>query len=106
MLESLSEASSFMNTIPKELRDRENYLNLNKDYRLEYDRLKAKFASWMKEAKHNLESAEEDKNDDKNIVSNLEKFKVHNKIFISPCNNTYCVILLSYFSEIKLFTIW
>lgn len=93
VLESLSEASSFMNTIPKELQDRQNYLNMNKDYRLEYDQLKDQFASWIKEAKRKLKSAEEDKNDHKNIVSNLENFKVRNinKIF---------------FVRLTIFTMW
>jgi len=76
VLESLSEASSFMNTIPKELQDRENYLNMNRDYRLEYDQLKAQFLSWLNEAKRKLKSAEEEKNDHQNILSNLENFKV------------------------------
>lgn len=76
MLECLSEANSFLNTIPKELQDRQNYLNINKDYRLEYEELKEKFVLWINEAKQKLKSAEDDKHDYKNIVSNLEHFKV------------------------------
>lgn len=81
MLECLSEASSFFNTIPKELQDRENYLNNNKDYRIEYEQFKEQFVSWINEAKQKLKAAEEDKNDYKNIVSNLEHLKVRD-IFI------------------------
>jgi len=76
MLECLSEASSFLNTIPKELQDRYNYLNNNKDYRLEYEQLKDNFLLWLGEAKQKLKSAEEDKHDCKNIISNLEHLKV------------------------------
>lgn len=76
MLECLSEASSFLNTIPKELQDRENYLNTNKEFRLEYEQLKEKFTSWSNEAKQKLKSADENKNDYKNIVSILENLKV------------------------------
>lgn len=76
MLECLSEASLFLNTIPKELQDRQNYLNVNKDYRLEYDALKEKFMLWTSEAKLKIKSADADKTDYKNIVSNLENLKV------------------------------
>lgn len=76
MLECLSEASLFFNTIPKELQDRENYLNNNKDYRLEYEQFKKQFSSWINEAEQKLKSAEEEKNDYKNIVPNLEHLKV------------------------------
>lgn len=76
VLECLSEASSFLNTIPKELQDRQNYLNNNKDYRNEYEELKKQFILWLNEAKQKLKSAEENKNDYKNIVPNLEQLKV------------------------------
>lgn len=76
MLECLSEASSFLNTIPKELQDRQNYLNINKDYRLEYEELKKKMMLWINEANQKLKSAEANKNDCKHIVSNLENLKV------------------------------
>lgn len=76
MLECLSEASLFLNTIPKELQDRQNYLNINKDYRLEYEELKEKFILWIDEAKLKIKTAESDKTDYKNIVSNLENLKV------------------------------
>lgn len=76
MLECLSEASSFLNTIPKELQDRQTYLNINKDYRVEYDQLKDKFIMWINEAKQKLKSVEEDKNDYANMVSNIEHLKV------------------------------
>lgn len=76
MLECLSEGSSFLNTIPKELKDRKKYLNMNKDYRLEYEQLKEQFLLWITDAKEKLKSAEENKNDYKNIVLNLEQLKV------------------------------
>jgi hypothetical protein len=77
MLECLSEASSFLNTIPKELQDRQTYLNINKDYRIDYEQLKDKFMMWINEAKQKLKSAEEDKNDYTSIVSNLEHLQVY-----------------------------
>lgn len=76
MLECLSEASSFLNTIPKELQDRQNYLDTNKNYRLEYEQYKEQFTLWLTEARQKLKSAEDNKNDYKNIVSNLENLKV------------------------------
>lgn len=76
MLECLSEASSFLNTIPKELQDRQTYLNINKDYRVDYEQLKDKFITWINEAKQKLKSVEEDKNDYANMVSNIEHLKV------------------------------
>lgn len=76
MLECLSEASLFLNTIPKELQDRQNYLDTNKSYRLEYEQYKKQFTLWLTEAKQKLKSAEDGKNDYKNIVSNLENIKV------------------------------
>lgn len=76
MLECLSEASSFLNTIPKELQERKNYLNTNKDYRHEYEQLKEQFTAWINEAKQKLKSIEEDKNNYKNIVLNLDNLKV------------------------------
>lgn len=76
MLECLSEASSFLNTIPKELKDRQNYLNINKDYRLEYKQFKDKFALWSNEAKQKLKFTEHGKTDYTNIASNLEHLKV------------------------------
>lgn len=65
-----------MNTIPKELQDRQTYLTMNKDYRVEYEQLKKQFDLWISEVKKKLKSAEENKNDYKNIVSNLEYLKV------------------------------
>lgn len=76
MLECLSEASLFLNTIPKELQDRQNYLDTNKSYRLEYEQYKKQFTLWLTEARQKLKSAEDGKNDYKNIVSNLENLKV------------------------------
>lgn len=76
MLECLSEASSFLNTIPKELQDRQTYLNINKDYRIDYEQLKDKFISWINEAKQILKSVKDDKNDYANLVSNMEHLKV------------------------------
>lgn len=76
MLECLSEASSFLNIIPKELQDRQNYLNMNMDYRLEYEQIKKQFTSWIEEAKQKLKFAEDDKTNFKNLVTNLEHLKV------------------------------
>lgn len=76
MLECLSEASSFLNIIPKELQDRQNYLNMNRDYRLEYEQIKMQFTSWLEEAKQKLKFAEDDKTNFKNLVTNLEHLKV------------------------------
>lgn len=80
MLERLSEASSFLSTIPKELQDREKYLNTNLDYRLEYEQYKEKFMCWINDAKQKLKSVEENKSDYKNIVSNLECLKVRHTL--------------------------
>lgn len=108
MLECLSEASSFLNTIPKELQDRQTYLNINKDYRIDYEQLKDKFMMWINEAKQKLKSAEEDKNDYTSIVSNLEHLQVYTVL-----NASFGLIYLSiniylffrHFSVIKVFMI-
>jgi len=76
MLECLSEASSFLNTIPKELQDRQTYLNINKDYRIEYEKLKDKFTLWINEAKQKLKSVEENKPDYTSIISDLDNLQV------------------------------
>lgn len=76
IIECLSEASSFLNTIPKELQERQIYLTTNKDYRIEYEQLKEQFNLWINDAKQKLKSAEDNKNDYKNIVSNLDYLKV------------------------------
>lgn len=76
MLESLSEASSFLNTIPKELQDRQTYLNINKDYRIDYEQLKDEFTLWINEAKQKLKFVEENKPDYTSIISNLEHLQV------------------------------
>lgn len=76
IIECLSEASSFLNTIPKELQDRQTYLTMNKDYRIEYEQLKEQFDLCISETKQKLKAAGENKNDYKNIVSNLEYLKV------------------------------
>lgn len=86
MLECLSEASSFLNTIPKELQDRQNYLNVNKDYRLEYKQFKETFLLWCNEAKQILKSTEESKTDYKNTASNLKHFKVFIIIYLYTFN--------------------
>lgn len=93
MLECLSEASSFLNTIPKELQDREDYLNTNIKYRQEYEQLKDKFISWTNEAKLKIKSAEEYKKDYKNIVSNLENMKVCER----ENNSTYTIVIVNFF---------
>lgn len=81
MLECLSEASSFLNTIPKELQDRQNYLNLNKDYRLEYKQFKDKFLLWSNEAKQKLKSTEDAKADYINAALNIKHLKVFRIIY-------------------------
>lgn len=75
LLEQLSEASSLMNSLPKELKERENYLTANKEMRQKYEVLKQKFFHWIREAEIRLESYKEGV-DFANILTDLEEHKI------------------------------
>lgn len=97
MLECLSEASSFLNTIPKELQDRQKYLNINKDYRIDYEQLKDEFTLWINEAKQKLKSVEENKPDYTSINSNLEHLQVCVVVLDVRCVELICLLNINFF---------
>ncbi|XP_050547988.1 muscle-specific protein 300 kDa-like, partial [Daktulosphaira vitifoliae] len=76
VLENLSEACSFLNTIPKELNDREIYLTTQLKCRLDYQINKDKFISWMTDRKKLLEQSKETTTDITNIEETKEQIKV------------------------------
>ncbi|KAL3268198.1 hypothetical protein HHI36_007323 [Cryptolaemus montrouzieri] len=75
LLEQLSEANSLLNSLPKELEDREKYLLANREMREKYEALKKKFFDWIKEAEIRLESYKEGV-DFENILTDLEEHKI------------------------------
>ncbi|KAF7272974.1 hypothetical protein GWI33_014281 [Rhynchophorus ferrugineus] len=73
--EQLSEATSLINSLPRELREQATYLEENKKWRDEYNILKEKLYSWVKEAEIRLE-ANKDGVDFENILTDLEEHKI------------------------------
>lgn len=83
--EMLSEGVSLLSSLPREMEERGNYLDINLQMRLEYGLLTDKFHSWVREAEIRLQS---DKNglDFENIVSDLEEHKVKKNPFLAFSN--------------------
>ncbi|ERL91661.1 hypothetical protein D910_08989, partial [Dendroctonus ponderosae] len=73
--EQLSEASSLINSLPRELQEQSAYLESNRKFREEYEQLKAKLHSWVKEAEIRL-NLHKDGVDFENIFTDLEEHKV------------------------------
>jgi nesprin-1 len=73
--EQLSEANSLLTSLPRELEEREKYLQSNKQLREEYARLKEKLNDWVKEADIRLAS-HKDGVDFENILTDLEEHKI------------------------------
>ncbi|XP_034936487.1 nesprin-1 isoform X11 [Chelonus insularis] len=74
--EMLSEAVSLLSSLPREMEERENYLETNLQLRLNYNALSEKFYSWIREAEIRLES-DKDGLDFENIISDLEEHKIY-----------------------------
>lgn len=73
--EMLSEGVSLLSSLPREMEERGNYLDINLQMRLEYNLLTDKFHSWVREAEIRLQN-DKDGLDFVNIVSDLEEHKV------------------------------
>jgi nesprin-1 len=74
--EMFSEAMSMLQSLPREMEERESYLESNKQMRLDYAALTEKLHSWVREAEIRLES-DKDGLDFENIVSDLEEHKIY-----------------------------
>lgn len=79
--EMLSEATSLLSSLPREMEDRGNYLENNLHMRLDYNVLYEKLHSWVREADIRLQS-DKDGLDFENILSDLEEHKVIASVFI------------------------
>ncbi|KAK9694281.1 Spectrin repeat [Popillia japonica] len=75
LLEKLSEANSLLQSLPRELEERERYLENNKSLRENYEALKQKLRDWVREAEIRLQS-NKDGVDFVNILSDLEEHKI------------------------------
>ncbi|XP_025834538.1 nesprin-1 isoform X2 [Agrilus planipennis] len=76
LTEKLSEASSLLSSIPRELQERERYLEESKVLRENYDLLKKKLFDWIKEAELRIRSNKEGV-DFENILTDLEEHKIY-----------------------------
>lgn len=76
LLEQLSEANSLLTTLPRELDDRQKYLEANKTYREEYAASKQKLYNWVNEAEIRLQY-NKDGIDFENILGDLEEHKIY-----------------------------
>jgi nesprin-1 len=74
--EMLSEATSLLSSLPREMEERENYLDGNMQMRVDYAVLMEKLHNWVREAEIRLESDKEGL-DFQNILADLEEHKVH-----------------------------
>lgn len=81
--EMLSEATSLLTSLPREMEERGNYLESNMQMRLDYASLTDKLNSWAREAEIRLESNKEGL-DFENILSDLEEHKVRRFLSFSP----------------------
>ncbi|GAB0095245.1 nesprin-1 [Sergentomyia squamirostris] len=75
LLEMLSESRLLLTTLPAELNDREQYLQNNKKYRLDYLLLVSKLNSWLEEVEVRLQNSRHGI-DFENIVADLEEHKL------------------------------
>ncbi|XP_020291842.1 nesprin-1 isoform X3 [Pseudomyrmex gracilis] len=74
--EMLSEATSLLTSMPREMEERGNYLESNMQMRLDYAALTDKLNGWAREAEIRLESNKEGL-DFENILSDLEEHKIY-----------------------------
>lgn len=75
LLEMLSESRLLLTTLPAELNDREEYLQNNKKYRLDYLLLVSKLNSWLEEVEVRLQNSKHGINFE-NIAGDLEEHKL------------------------------
>lgn len=75
LLEMLSEGRSLVASLPHELEEREKYLKNNRDSRLEYMQLVAKFNDWVHEAELRLQNSQHGI-DYEHLVHDLEEHKI------------------------------
>lgn len=75
LLEQLSEANSLLTSLPRELEEREKYLESNKERREHYYALKQKLYDWVKEAEIRLNTNKEGV-DFENILTDLEEHRI------------------------------
>lgn len=75
LLEQLSEANSLLSSLPRELEEREKYLELNKERREQYAALKQKLYDWVKEAEIRLSNNKEGV-DFENVLTDLEEHRI------------------------------
>lgn len=75
LLEQLSEANSLLSSLPRELDEREKYLEENKSLRENYAALGEKLSDWVKEAEIRLQGGR-DGVDFENIFSDLEEHRI------------------------------
>lgn len=73
--EQLSEANSLLSSLPRELEEREKYLENNKEKRIHYAALKQKLYDWVKEAEIRLANNREGV-DFENILTDLEEHRI------------------------------
>lgn len=74
LLEKLSEANSFLATLPDELKERAKYLENNRQLRIEYQILKDKLHKWIKEAEEKMQK-DSSGVDFESVSSDLENHK-------------------------------
>nr|XP_016945201.1 nesprin-1 isoform X29 [Drosophila suzukii] len=75
LLEMLSEGRSLVASLPHELEEREKYLKNNRDSRLEYMQLVAKFNDWVHEAELRLQNSQHGI-DYEHLVQDLDEHKI------------------------------
>jgi len=75
LLEMLSEGRSLVASLPHELEEREKYLKNNRDSRLEYMQLVAKFNDWVHEAELRLQNSQHGI-DYEHLVHDLDEHKI------------------------------
>ena len=73
---TLSSAAALINSLPTELEDRRQYLERNKEFRLQYDSFVERLNSWVEEAQVKLRTFESGI-DFENLEKDLEEHKVY-----------------------------
>ena len=76
VFEMLSRASALIQTMPRELEERKQYLENNKNYRLQYDSLVERLNSWIEEAQIKLRPIDSGV-DYENLTTDLEEHKTY-----------------------------
>ena len=75
IFEMLSTASALVQEMPRDLSDRNSYLETQKNYRLQYDSLVERLNNWVEEAQQKLRPSGESGTDFENLHENLEEHK-------------------------------